>query len=427
MKTRKGKGTAVRRGSVVTYVYEVRRKHPSPDNPDRLRTVYTAAWTVGGVRRTKQYPTFSAAYAEASLRADQLAAGKIEAAASVTIEDANTLAAAGKILGVVPLLAALNEWARARRLTGGQLIAAAEAWKKRHAPSFKPIELGKAIDSFIAAKDRSGHEGGRTYKAKLKPLREHFEETTRLDDITTPQLNAYLAKFGDGVTRNDYRKRAVTLWNWARDNGHLPDGMPLAPERTDRAKEKPTQIGILNPADFKALLGFIRAHHPQHLAGVVLAGFCGVRSDEIHGKRADRGIRQRWEDIHLDRGFLTVTVAKQNTPAWRHVPICPAAVEWLLLCDERKGAVCESAALEKVRRLAIEAGHRLPENCLRHSFISYRIAQTANKPQVALEAGNSVGEIDRRYRVPVTAAAAAEWFGIRPSEAAVIPMEAAQS
>ncbi len=39
--------------------------------------------------------------------------------------------------------------------------------------------------------------------------------------------------------------------------------------------------------------------------------------------------------------------------------------------------------------LAKDLGMRWPQNVLRHSFISYRLAQVKNVQQVALEAGNS--------------------------------------
>jgi hypothetical protein len=53
-------------------------------------------------------------------------------------------------------------------------------------------------------------------------------------------------------------------------------------------------------------------------------------------------------------------------------------------------------------------------NALRHSFISYRVAQTKNVNEVALEAGNSPDMIFQHYRELVTPKAAGEWFGIRP-------------
>jgi hypothetical protein len=55
------------------------------------------------------------------------------------------------------------------------------------------------------------------------------------------------------------------------------------------------------------------------------------------------------------------------------------------------------------------------KNGLRHSFCSYRLAQTNNAAQVALEAGNSPTMIFRHYRELVTPAQAEAWFSIRPN------------
>ena len=53
-------------------------------------------------------------------------------------------------------------------------------------------------------------------------------------------------------------------------------------------------------------------------------------------------------------------------------------------------------------------------NALRHSFISYRVAQTQNVAQVALEAGNSPGMIFKHYRELVRQADGKKWFAIAP-------------
>jgi hypothetical protein len=55
-------------------------------------------------------------------------------------------------------------------------------------------------------------------------------------------------------------------------------------------------------------------------------------------------------------------------------------------------------------------------NALRHSFISYRVADIQNVAQVALEAGNSPQMIFKHYRELVRPAAAKEWFAIVPPE-----------
>ena len=46
---------------------------------------------------------------------------------------------------------------------------------------------------------------------------------------------------------------------------------------------------------------------------------------------------------------------------------------------------------------------------------SYRLAALQNKPQVALEMGNSPEMIDKHYRRPIPESLGKEWFSIVPS------------
>lgn len=399
----------MRVGNALVTVYRV----PYPRAKGGFQ--FVLAWRGPDGRKRRTISNEADALAEARLKAEQLDMGRTEGA-EMSRADRDELAAARHAVGDVPLLAAVKEWAKARELCKGSIIAAAESWASRNATEIVPITVRKAIDTMIAETEKAGHAGERTYRAKLDPLAAHFGEKAYLHVITTGQLNAYLHQWSDPVTRNDIRKRAVTLWRWARDAGHLPEGAPLAIERTKRSKERANPIGIIGASAFAELLTWTRANYPEKLAAVVLAGFCFIRVDEIHGKRENRDRCQVWEDVFLDRGYVRVSAAKENTPAWRHVPLCPAAIEWLKLTpkDERKGRVCAPAALEILRVMAKRAGLKLPKNALRHSGISYRIEVTQNKPQVALEAGNSVKEIDRRYRVPVERAEAEAWFAVLP-------------
>lgn len=54
-------------------------------------------------------------------------------------------------------------------------------------------------------------------------------------------------------------------------------------------------------------------------------------------------------------------------------------------------------------------------NGLRHSFISYCVAQTQDLAKVSLEAGNSLAICERNYRELVTAEDAVKWFAIGPA------------
>lgn len=68
-------------------------------------------------------------------------------------------------------------------------------------------------------------------------------------------------------------------------------------------------------------------------------------------------------------------------------------------------------------------------NALRHSFVSYRLADVKDAARDALEAGNSPQMVFRNYRKLVTEAQAKAWFAIVPEQSKenVIPMPAAAS
>ena len=249
----------------------------------------------------------------------------------------------------------MTEWLQAHRVAGADIIEACRSYAANRSRGLKRITVSTAIDLFIKAKDDAGKSGNRVYGSKLKPLRSELGDRS-LDLLTVQDWSRFFSRFEDPVTRNDIRKRAVTLCRWAQRQGHLSDEAKPEVEKTERAKERANPIGILTPEEFRSLLDFFRQKHPRHLAALVIAGFCGVRAEEIHGKRGDPGRRQLWKDIHLDRGFLSVTAAKENTPSSLVVHLCNAAVAWLRLCQQDEGPVCQSHAIDRIRDIAATNG-----------------------------------------------------------------------
>jgi integrase len=228
-----------------------------------------------------------------------------------------------------------------------------------------------------------------------------------IGEVSANQLSTWLAKRENPVSRNTYRKRIVSVWRWAQRNGYLPRELKTEAEQTDRAREDAPEIGIISADTFGALLRYFHGKEPALLGPLVMAGFCGMRRAEVHG--------QAWEDINLVEKHARVTAAKRGTPARRLVPLCDAAVEWLLLCPARKGALSDILAMDRIRLLAIEAKFKLPENCFRHAYISHRVAATGNIPQASLDAGNSPQIINRHYRELVTKAEGDSWFAQYPA------------
>lgn len=392
-----------RAGSVVVKIYHVVR--------DSGQEVYSVAWVGPSGRETKQYAALDKAIDEAQSKANQLAAGIEEGLASR--DDVMELAEARRMAGDQPLLSCMAEWKQARELVGDRVLEACRVLKDSKVVS-RSITLVEAIDEFIAFKEAAG-KSGTTYKAKLKSLLLGVGNLP-LHSITAAKLSGWLNSIPDPVTRNDLRKRAFSLFLWARRQNYLPRNETLEIEHTERVTENATHIGVLSAATWRKILKYFHQHHRKHLPALVVAGFGGLRSDEIQGKRDDETKkRQVWEDILLDkRAYLRVTNAKTNTPAWRHVPLGDSALQWLKLCAG-SGPVGEIGCMVKIRALAKDAKFELPDNCFRHSFITMDIALREDRASTAVRAGNSESEINRRYRVPMAKPEGQAWFDSTPA------------
>jgi len=73
-----------------------------------------------------------------------------------------------------------------------------------------------------------------------------------------------------------------------------------------------------------------------------------------------------------------------------------------------------------MRNAASDARITWKQNALRHSFISYRLAEIHDVNRVALEVGNSPQMIFRHYRELATPEQARTWFEIKPKSPANI-------
>ncbi len=113
---------------------------------------------------------------------------------------------------------------------------------------------------------------------------------------------------------------------------------------------------------------------------IAIAAFAGLRRAEIY--------RLEWKEVNLIRGYITVAVDKAKTQARRLVPIAPNLRGWLEAVPVKEGLVVDydPGYVSSVFRAA---GIKEKRNALRHSYISYRVADIQDVNKVALEAGNS--------------------------------------
>src|SRR5207245_9258593 len=129
-------------------------------------------------------------------------------------------------------------------------------------------------------------------------------------------------------------------------------------------------------------------------------------------------------------GFIEVAAHKAKTATRRIVPVFDNLARWLAIAPRngtRAWLHSKDRFFKAIRNAADNARLKWKQNALRHSFISYRLAEIQDVNRVALEAGNSPKMIDRHYRELVTPEQARTWFAIAPQAASnVVPIRLAR-
>jgi hypothetical protein len=416
-----------------------------PNHKFRIRWQEPGRGEVGKTRTD-----YAEAVAFAKLQAKQILAGTIAANRATPADLAELVAARFKVAKHnSTLLGAVEDWCRSRDMVGDNLIDACKYWNETRSAPMVPTMLSAVMAEFIAEKDQSGRQGRRTYSAKFKACLAGIGDRP-FHTLTRAMLAEFFNRVGkrSAVTSNDYLKRMKELTTFAKKMNYAPRTVMLDIDFIDAMKEPGKTPEIISPAEFYACLVFIAKHHPHHLAALVLAGFCGLRQDEIQGQRPAPGIkalpakdgkpavravppiprdqmpRQRWEDIHLDvaEPFLNVTKEKENTRAFRPIPICPAAVAWLKLCFvngvKPTGYVGKGGCMERVRDILQynKVVAYLGDNVFRHGRCSYRYKLVGARIS-AEEAGHSEEIMIKHYRnARVERPDAETWFKIMPPD-----------
>jgi len=400
----------IKSGSIVVRVYRLTRADG--------RTMFTTAWTVGGRRHTRQFSDLAAARHEAQLRADQLAAGKIEVAAGITGDDIATLAEARRITGDTPILDALATWAKAREMVGDDILAACEHWRARTDANGAQMGMTVAqiVKRFLTYKTKEQRVDTKAGYDRTLPALVDAIGDLPIGSVTPETLSNYLSRFENAGSYNSHRKRIVALWRWARKRGFLPLDVMTAAERTDSRKHR-VEIGLVTPEQLRAAFALIAEKAPHYLPALTLAALCGMRRAEVHG--------QQWEDVELGRRFVRVSAAKPNTPARRLIPLGDAAIAWLLPHRQKKGPICDNLAVDRIRDICRTAGLDLAENGFRHSWISARVHVTGDVNGTSLEAGNTPRVLHQHYRELMDDDEARAWFEVTPAGGSgIITMQA---
>jgi integrase len=372
---------------------------------NRGKAMYQLAYYAGGRRVQKNFSD----KAEAKRVARAVLGGLAEDAVAVdamATPELESLVAARKVLAPeYALHVAVEEHAQAVVKLGKTSLREAVEFFLRHNRADVPrLTLSEIAEQFGASRQQSGLSAHYVSQCRkiVGDLAKVFPGKT-LPDLKTTELDAWLGSLGFAAkTKNGMRIVLVACGNWAEGRGYLIKGGSPFPAMV-RYKETKSAVSIFTPENIGSLLTMADVTLRPFLA---LGAFAGLRTAELQ--------RLDWNEIDLDRGFITVDASKAKTRQRRLVPISDNLKLWLTPCKHAMGPVCLHQR-PQIAAARLCEGFAWQENGLRHSFISYRLAVLHDTARVALEAGNSPEVIFGHYRELVTPDAARAWFDVKPA------------
>jgi integrase len=410
----------VKRGHTVVKIYRT---------PSRGCDSFTVVHYLGTERQRKTFANLGLAMTEAETIANKLSTGELDV---LTLTNDNRLAYVRAIEALKPtgqpLEVATIQYAEAFKiLEGDNVIEAACYFAKRHPSRMPQKTVPEVVQELLATKEQDGvsHVYMKDLRGRLGRFECKFKG--RISAVTAAEIEDFLRnlkavpkakgetpKMLSGKSRNNYRRAIVTLFNFAEARGYLPKGLGEM-DSVGLAKVQHGEIEIFRPDELANLLA---AAERSLIPFLAIGAFAGLRHAELQ--------RLGWAEVRLEEGFIEVKASNAKTASRRLVPIQDNLKRWLTPLRKVGGLICDYANMSKQllwlsqavdeQLTAVDpmAGFAWKHNALRHSFISYRVAQTQNVAQVALEAGNSPCVVFSNYRELVRPADAEKWFAIGP-------------
>ena len=345
------------------------------------------------------------------------------AAADITAEDRRIFIAAREHLAPIGLdvdRAARLLTEAAKNAGGIDRVVEASRWFNRAQPAARAIATADVTARFI----RKLRADGRS-EIYVKKMRQDLDKfCARFPDIISapraPEIDDWVSSIASGLRRRrNLLAKLRTLFNFARDNGALPENFRTEAEKIKLPPIKRRPPAMYTPHEFRLLM--LQCYRPANrrsgrkdysdfIPPLAIGAFAGLRWSEIRNLDWQR-------DVHFEH--RVIDVGDENKTGHRQVPIHDNLFAWLSPWRGSSGPVCPFTRPDNsLRRLAERAGlpvgNRRYANALRKSYVSYRMAITKNAPAVSEETGHSVSELKKTYLRRQLEAAGIEWFAFAP-------------
>ena len=173
---------------------------------------------------------------------------------------------------------------------------------------------------------------------------------------------------------------AVLAWLSLTHKRRMLDSNPITYTARPKLVDKSPEIFTVD--ELRALIEAAERVHPDVVPAIVIGAFAGLRDAEIK--------RLECNEVDQQRLHIEVKAAKAKSGRRRIVPIQPNLAGWLRSYSAMNGHVVPKALRGKIKRARRVAGlEKWPQNGLRHSYASYRLAAIEDAPRVAHELGDA--------------------------------------
>jgi integrase len=269
------------------------------------------------------------------------------------------------------------------------------------------ITVAQLANEVVEAKRKDGRSLKYVYDLNSKLSRFCRDFGNRpIPAVTVEEIDKWLRDLDcSPKSRAQYRANVGVLFGHAERLGMI-DRNPIPRTAKPKLVDSPPEIFTVD--ELRSLLEAASRGAPEVLPVLAIGAFAGVRDAEI--KRLD------WSEVDLSRRHIEIKGAKAKSARRRIIPIQPNLAAWLRPYSGMNGRIVLEGARKKLDRVRKAAGLvRWPNNGLRHSFASYRLAAIHDAPRVAAELGHTSPQmLYSTYRELVLPEEAERYWQIAP-------------
>jgi len=418
---------------------ELKSEHPQ----------FTLAYYSGSHRVKEKFSDEAKAQARARLVVTKLANGETEILKLTGADSADYVKAMERLREVQAKpdlnLAIADYVASVKRLPESvTLRECTDFYLRRQCLPNKTVQ--EIVDELIESKRQAGKS--EIYLGDLGSRLNQFAKAfqVRLSTVTGIEIERYIRSLGayfttpgerkyrplSGRSQNNHRRIIGTLIRFAIHRRYLSKDYKEELEAVEKVNDDNGEIEIFTPDELHSILNACLAPVTERGAlrtraalvpYVAIGAFAGLRAAELE--------RLDWSEVNIPGRFIEVKASKSKTKVRRLAPITENLAVWLAPYAQASGSVAPFANMSKqlTMYLAPGAGVTWKHNGLRHSFVSYRLADVKDVARVAEEAGNSPQMAKKHYLKVVTEGQAKTWFAIMPPQPVenILPLVQAQN